>query len=285
MKRYIDTIMGAGNRAKSLVTQILSYSRAEGTEKIPVIVAPIAQEVCDLVRGSTPAAIDVDFVGARRRRRRDGRSHAPAPAAHEPLHQRDPGDGRRAARSSSRVADEMLEQPRKVRSGEIPPGEYVRISRERLGPRHRARGDRPHLRALLHDEARGPRHGPGPRARAFGRERAQGASSRWRASWGAARRSRSGSRAIQAAEGDDRGAARAHGGRGQVILAVDDEVDVLHALEEMLAQLGYEPVGFNDSREALRGRARQPAPLRRRGERRGDAASSSARSSPSSFAS
>ena len=40
-------------------------------------------------------------------------------------------------------------------------------------------------------------------------------------------------------------------GAGQVILAVDDEVDVLHALEEMLAQLGYEPVGFSDSREAL----------------------------------
>jgi CheY-like chemotaxis protein len=41
-------------------------------------------------------------------------------------------------------------------------------------------------------------------------------------------------------------------GEGQVILAVDDEIDVLHALEEMLAQLGYEPVGFNDSREALK---------------------------------
>jgi CheY-like chemotaxis protein len=40
-------------------------------------------------------------------------------------------------------------------------------------------------------------------------------------------------------------------GAGQVILAVDDEPDVLHALEEMLAQLGYEPVGFGDSREAL----------------------------------
>ena len=40
-------------------------------------------------------------------------------------------------------------------------------------------------------------------------------------------------------------------GAGQVVLAVDDEVDVLHALEEMLAQLGYEPVGFSSSREAL----------------------------------
>jgi FixJ family two-component response regulator len=40
-------------------------------------------------------------------------------------------------------------------------------------------------------------------------------------------------------------------GQGQVILAVDDEADVLHALEEMLATLGYEPVGFTSSREAL----------------------------------
>ena len=39
MKRYIDTIMSAGNRAKSLVTQILSYSRAESAERMPVIVA------------------------------------------------------------------------------------------------------------------------------------------------------------------------------------------------------------------------------------------------------
>ena len=56
MKRYLDTIMSAGNRAKALVTQILSYSRAEGAERMPVIVAPIAQEVCDLVRGSSPLA-------------------------------------------------------------------------------------------------------------------------------------------------------------------------------------------------------------------------------------
>src|SRR5207247_9695584 len=52
MKRYLDTIMGAGNRAKALVTQILSYSRAEGTERVPVLVAPIAQEVRDLISGS-----------------------------------------------------------------------------------------------------------------------------------------------------------------------------------------------------------------------------------------
>ena len=30
LKRYLDTIVNAGNRAKSLVSQILAYSRAEG---------------------------------------------------------------------------------------------------------------------------------------------------------------------------------------------------------------------------------------------------------------
>jgi FixJ family two-component response regulator len=40
-------------------------------------------------------------------------------------------------------------------------------------------------------------------------------------------------------------------GRGQVVLAVDDETEVLEALEEMLASLGYEPAGYSSSRAAL----------------------------------
>ena len=40
-------------------------------------------------------------------------------------------------------------------------------------------------------------------------------------------------------------------GRGQAILAVDDEPEMLAALEEMLAALGYEPVGFTESPAAL----------------------------------
>jgi len=40
-------------------------------------------------------------------------------------------------------------------------------------------------------------------------------------------------------------------GRGQAVLVVDDEPEVLAALEEMLATLGYEPAGFRNGREAL----------------------------------
>jgi CheY-like chemotaxis protein len=40
-------------------------------------------------------------------------------------------------------------------------------------------------------------------------------------------------------------------GEGQVVLVVDDEPEVLAALEEMLATLGYEPAGYRNGREAL----------------------------------
>jgi len=40
-------------------------------------------------------------------------------------------------------------------------------------------------------------------------------------------------------------------GAGQQVLVVDDEPEVLAALEEMLATLGYEPSGYRNGREAL----------------------------------
>jgi len=40
-------------------------------------------------------------------------------------------------------------------------------------------------------------------------------------------------------------------GEGQQVLVVDDEPEVLAALEEMLATLGYEPSGYRNGREAL----------------------------------
>src|SRR5262249_27575160 len=54
-----------------------------------------------------------------------------------------------------------------------------------------------------------------------------------------------------AEEGAAEPAVPAMQGRGQVVLAVDDEPEVLAALEEMLATLGYEPAGFSDSQAAF----------------------------------
>jgi signal transduction histidine kinase/CheY-like chemotaxis protein len=249
MKRYIDTIMGAGNRAKALVTQILSYSRAEGAEKFPVIVAPIAQEVVDLLQGSLPIAMELKYV--------DECEDATVLGDPTRLHQllmnlctnaiHAMGQG---GALELRIACETVEQPMKVRTGEITPAEYVRFTVKDSGhgiapevidrifepfftTKPAGRGTGLGL-ALVHSVVM-EHHGFLDVTSELGRGTTFTV-------W------------IPLTH-DTGGAADEPGtlpmGNGQVILAVDDEVDVLHALEEMLAQLGYEPVGFNNSREAL----------------------------------
>ena len=249
MRRYIDTIMGAGNRAKALVTQILSYSRAEGAAKLPVIVAPIAQEVCDLMRGSSPLAIDVNFTGAGE----DATVLGDPTRIHQLL--MNLCTNAIQAMGQGGVLDlelttEVIEAPRKVRTGEIPPGEYVRITVKDSGhgiapevidrifepfftTKPAGRGTGLGL-ALVHSVVT-EHHGFIEVVSELGRGTAFIV---WMPR-------------IHAAEGAADALEALPMGAGEVILAVDDEVDVLHALEEMLAQLGYEPVGFSDSREAL----------------------------------
>src|SRR5258706_4336839 len=127
MKRYLDTIMGAGNRAKALVTQILSYSRAEGGEKLPVIVAPIAQEVTDLLKGSMPIALELSFVDECT----DATVLGDPTRLHQLLMNLCTNAIHAMGQSGSlelKIECEVLEAARKVRTGEIPAAEYVRIS-------------------------------------------------------------------------------------------------------------------------------------------------------------
>src|SRR5206468_11833012 len=51
--------------------------------------------------------------------------------------------------------------------------------------------------------------------------------------------------------GEDRVAAAAPRGRGETILLVDDDKALMLLGEEMLAALGYEPVGFESAGKAL----------------------------------
>ena len=249
MRRYIDTIMGAGNRAKSLVTQILSYSRAEGAEKVPVIVAPIAHEVCELIRGSSPLAVEVNFT--------DQGDDAAVLGDPTRIHQllmnlctnaiHAMGQGGALELS---IVSETIEAPRKVRTGEIAPGEYVRIAVKDSGhgiapevidrifepfftTKPAGRGTGLGL-ALVHSVVM-EHHGFIDVASELGRGTTFTV---WIPQ-------------THAEEGAADQLDEVPMGAGQVILAVDDEPDVLHALEEMLAQLGYEPVGFGDSRAAL----------------------------------
>ena len=55
------------------------------------------------------------------------------------------------------------------------------------------------------------------------------------------------------------------------MLLVDDEEALVRLGEEMLAELGYEPVGFTSSAAALEAFRADARALRRRAVRRGDA--------------
>jgi PAS domain S-box-containing protein len=247
MKRYIDTIMNAGNRAKSLVTQILSYSRADSGERIPVLVPPVAQEACDLIRGSS-TGVEVNFEA----------HPVEATVMGDPtrLHQLCMNLCTNAVHAMAdggtldvRVVEETLAAVRSTRTGEVPPGEYVKISVKDTGSgispevidrifepffttKRSGRGTGLGL-ALVHSVVK-EHKGYIDVESALGRGTTFTV---WLP------------KAAEVAVAPKPQAPLP--GRGQVILAVDDEVQVLAALEEMLANLGYEPAGFTSSQEAL----------------------------------
>ncbi len=249
MKRYLDTIMSAGNRAKSLVTQILSYSRAEGADKIPVIVVPIAQEACDLIRGSSPRSMEVTFDA----------SGDEAAVLGDPtrLHQlfmnlftnaiQAMGDG---GRLDVAIAVERVEETRKVRTGELPAGDYVRIDVKDTG-----HGIAPEVIDRIFEPFFTTK--PAGRGTGLGLALVHAVVKEHNGYIDVASELGRGTEfaiwlpRTLAEEGVAEPSEVAQPGRGQVILAVDDEPDVLAALEEMLAALGYEPAGFGDAQAAL----------------------------------
>jgi PAS domain S-box-containing protein len=250
VRRYLDTIMSAGQRAKALVNQILSYSRAENADRVPVIVAPVLQEVVDLVRGSSPAGIDVKF-------NIEGGEDATVLGDPTRLHQllmnlctnavQAMGDTGTLELS---VANEDFDAPRKVRTGEIPAGDYVRITVRDTG-----HGIAPEVIDRIFEPFFTTK--PAGRGTGLGLALVHSVVSEHHGFIEVESDLGHGTRfdiwlpRVQAQEEGEEAHREMPMGQGQVILAVDDEADVLHALEEMLATLGYEPVGFTSSREAL----------------------------------
>jgi signal transduction histidine kinase/CheY-like chemotaxis protein len=249
IRRYLDTIMSAGNRAKALVTQILSYSRAEGSAKTAVIIAPIAQEACDLVRGSIPSTIEVAFRA----------EHEEAAVMGDPtrLHQlfmnlftnavHAMGEG---GKLDVAIGVEHLREARQVLTGEIAAGDYVRIvvrdTGHGIAPEVLDRIFEPFFTtkpagqgtglglALVHAVVK--EHGG-----SINIDSDLGRGTEFTI-WLPLTVAEAGAFVVEEGEVP---------GRGEAILCVDDEPEVLAALEEMLASLGYEPSGFSDSGAAL----------------------------------
>jgi PAS domain S-box-containing protein len=59
-RRHIDAAISAGMRAKSLVERILAFSRTGMAERVPVHVQSVVAEALDLVQASLPAGVQLD---------------------------------------------------------------------------------------------------------------------------------------------------------------------------------------------------------------------------------
>jgi signal transduction histidine kinase len=60
MRRYVDNIMIAGRRAKSLVDRLLAFTRGVLGDRIPVHAQSVVAEALDLISGSLPAGMRLE---------------------------------------------------------------------------------------------------------------------------------------------------------------------------------------------------------------------------------
>ena len=58
LRGMLDAILSAGERARELIVQILTYSRQRRTELVPLDIAPVLREALMLLRSSTPATVE-----------------------------------------------------------------------------------------------------------------------------------------------------------------------------------------------------------------------------------
>ncbi|MBX3716110.1 MAG: MASE1 domain-containing protein [Burkholderiales bacterium] len=249
LKRYVDTIVNAGNRAKALVAQILAYSRAESGIREPVFLGPVLTEVAELLRGSSSGAVEVRLAVPPEQLAVTGdptRLHQLVMnLASNAIHAM-PGGGVLEISLEART----LASPVRTRLSEVAPGEWsvVRVKDSGEG-----------IPAAVIDRIFEPFFTTKPAGRGTGLGLAlvhsivkeHGGAIDVESEVGKGTTFTVWLPRLEEAGLGEAGEEAPLAGRGQVILAVDDEPEVLAALEEMLATLGYEPAGYTDSRAAL----------------------------------
>jgi len=255
MRRYIDRVMQAGARARVLVRRILEFSRSGLAERVPVNIQSVVEEALTMLRPTLPDAIRIDA-------RLDAQLAAVLGDGTQ-LHQVVINLCTNAAQALGEVGTVQVELDRVDSSrlkllllhGELAPGEYVRLvvadDGAGMAPEVLQRAFDPFFTTKRVGEGTGlglsmvhgivndlggaidietevePRPGHGTRVAVWlpvcGDCEAPPA--RLDPTWPR--------------------------GNGQVVMVVDDERPLVELAEELLAELGYEPVGFESSERAL----------------------------------
>jgi nitrogen-specific signal transduction histidine kinase/ActR/RegA family two-component response regulator len=248
LRRHIDAAVSAGMRAKSLVERILAFSRSGMGERKPVNVQAIVAEALDLVAASLPAGVRVD----RRLDAGDAAVMGDAAQVHQvvmnlctnAVHSMKSG-------GTLTVALDVVDKPSAVvATSVLSSGRYVRLAVADTGS-----GIPDNVRDRIFDPfftTKSVGVGTG-----LGLSLVHGIVTDLGGGIEVDSRVGSGTTftvyvpcqntAVTAVAVDDAVAK----GNGETVLFVDDEEALVRLGEEMIADLGYEPIGFTSSNAAL----------------------------------
>ena len=250
-RRYVQQVLNAGNRARALVERILTFSRSGMAARVPVDVLLAVAETIELLKARLPDNIELDI------RLTAKGTYVAGDATH--LHQvvmnlcsnavlAMPAGGTLAVT----LEDQHLISAKALSDGIVGPGDFVRLSVSDSGT------------GIPH-EVRGRMFNPFFTTRKTGEGTGLGLSL-----VDGIVREYGGGIDVHSVVGEGTRfdiylpvtaapppavediAETLPRGEGQVVLIVDDEDALVTLAEEVLAELGYEPVGFRSSTAALR---------------------------------
>jgi signal transduction histidine kinase/CheY-like chemotaxis protein len=247
---YLDGVRRAGLRAKLLVDQILTFSRRTERVRAPVRVCAVIEETTDLLGAVLPATIEIEVEG-----------NDPAatvmgdPVQFQQIIMNLCTNAAQAMSSVGRIemAATLVEYPaeRLLSHGRLPPGRYVRITVADHG--HGI--DSTTLERIFEPffTTRIQSNGTGlGLATVHGIVADHGGALNVESRHGEGTRFEVYLPAIDPAPMPQTGLQGVVSrGAGETILVVDDDETLVRLGEEMLAVLGYEPVGFTDPQRAL----------------------------------
>ena len=250
LKRYARNVLTAANRARGLVDQILAYSRSQRGKRVPVDFGRIAAETLELIRGSlkpgmrlegklpeTPVFVVGDATQLHQILMNLCTNAIQAMGEHGTL------------RVALETADNGAE--RALAHGTLQPGPYARLTVEDDGPGMDEATMARVFEPFFTTKETGKGTGLGL-SLVYGIVTDSGggidvASAVGRGTTFAIYLPRVDT-AVEVADEKEGPAPR---GNGERVLVVDDEEQLVAVTAEVLQRLGYEPVGFSDSRAAL----------------------------------
>lgn len=257
MRRYLDNVMHAAGRAKTLVDRILGFSRSGLGERVPVNVQSVVEETLELLAAALPAGIRLERTLAAG----DAAVLGDATRLHQvamnlctnALQAMEHGGVLSVALERVR-----LSEPRPLSRGTVSPGAYVRLVVSDTGS-----GIPPAVLERMFDPfftTKGVGEGTG-----LGLSLVHGIVAELGGVIDVATSAGKGTKfevwlplVGEVGKPAVETVAELPRGRGETVMIVDDERPLLALARETLAGLGYQPVGFESSSAALQAFRAEP---------------------------